>query len=144
MADGVRVRVIGGEKLAAALKALDAAAAEKALRLAVEAGAWPIENAAKQKAPYRTGTLRRSIRTDIEADSTHAEAKIGPSATAAPYAAAVEFGHLTRKGGNGWQGPQNFVPARPYLRPAWDENIDAAERKMRAVLKTLIAKAAQK
>lgn len=154
MADGVRARVIGGEKLAAALKALDAAAAEQALRLAVKAGALLIENAAEQKAPKKTSTLARSITTEIEADSSHAEAKIGPSGAAIPYAAQVEFGgtivpknaqmlHWVDESGNDVFAKSVTQVARPYLRPAWDENIDAAEKKVGAVLAALIAKAEQ-
>jgi HK97 gp10 family phage protein len=154
MADAVRSRVIGGAELQAALKELETAAAELALRLAVKAGALKIENAAEQKAPKRTRTLARSITTHIEASATKAEATIGPSGAAMPYAAQVEFGgtikpknakflHWVDASGNDVFAKSVTQVARPYMRPAWDENIDAAVKQMTAVLQALVAKAGQ-
>jgi HK97 gp10 family phage protein len=154
MADAVRSRVIGGDDLKRALKELDEAAAETALRLAVKAGAMPIENAAEQKAPKKTRTLARSITTAIEADRNHAEAQIGPSGAATPYAAQKEFGGtITAKNARmlHWvdeDGQDHFAwavtqQAQPYMRPAWDENIEEAEKKMMAVVSKLVEQAGQ-
>lgn len=154
MAGEVRGRVIGGDDLRRALKDLDAAAAEQALRLAVKAGSLKIENAAEQRAPKKTRTLARSITTAIEADANHAEAQIGPSGAAIPYAAQVEFGgtivpknarllHWVDDAGNDVFAKSVTQKARPYLRPAWDDNIEAAVKQMTAVLKAQIAKAEQ-
>jgi HK97 gp10 family phage protein len=155
MADAVRSRVIGGEDLKRALKQLDVAAAERSLRLAVKAGAQPIENAAEQKAPKKTRTLARSITTNIEASGDRAEATIGPSGAAIPYAAQVEFGgtivpknakmlHWVDESGNDVFAKSVTQVARPYLRPAWDENIEASVKKMQLVLKALVEQAGQK
>ena len=38
---------------------------------------------------------------------------------------------------------QVVIPARPYMRPAWDENIDRAVREMGEVLKAQIERAAR-
>lgn len=155
MADAVRSQVIGGAELRRALKELDQAARKQALETAVLAGAKPIQNAAKAKAPKKTRTLERSITVEIEADDEHAEAQIGPSGMAAAYAAQREFGGtITAKHGQAlhWvdeDGEHHFAksvtqPARPYLRPAWDENVDEAVEKMKAVLRVLVERASQK
>ena len=123
------------------------------MRLAVKAGAQPIENAAEMKAPKKTRTLARSITTAIEASRDRAEAAIGPSGAAIPYAAQVEFGgtilpknakflHWTDESGEHF-AKSVTQRARPYLRPAWDENIEAAQKKMEAVLQALIKAAEQ-
>lgn len=75
------------------------------LASAVQAGAFLIENQAKINSPVRTGTLRRSIHTDIvQADPDRVVAHIGPGVD---YGVYVELG--TRK-----------MHARPYLRPAFE------------------------
>lgn len=152
MAGAVRSEVLGGRELRRALAALDAAAAEQMLRVAVKAGALPIENAAEQRAPKKTRTLARSITTAIVADRDSAEATIGPSGSATAYAAQKEFGGtITAKNAPAlhWvdaHGAHHFAksvtqPAQPYLRPAWDENVDGAVKKMQAVLKVQIERA---
>lgn len=141
--------MIGAGELVKALKRLDAAASEQALTLAVKAGATVIENAAERKAPKKTRTLARSITTVVEASATKAEAQIGPSGSATAYAAQVEFGGTIRpkrakmlhwKNAEGEDVFAKSVTqiARPYMRPAWDENIDAAQKKLAAVLKRLV------
>lgn len=154
MADAVRSRVIGGDELKRALKGLDQAASRDALTTAVTAGAKPIQNAAKARAPKKTRTLERSITTVVEADANHAEAQIGPSGVAAAYAAQREFGGtITAKNGQAlhWtdeDGQEHFAksvtqPARPYMRPAWDENVEQAVERMTAVLRLQIERASK-
>ena len=148
MADAVRSRVIGGDELKRALKQLNQAASKQALETAVTAGAKPIQNAAKARAPKKTRTLERSITTVVEADENHAEAQIGPSGVAVAYAAQREFGGtITAKGrALHWvdeDGVHHFAksvnqPAHPYMRPAWDENEDKAVELMTAVLRAQI------
>ncbi len=70
---------------------------------ALAAGALLIQNDAKNKAPYLTGTLRRSIHTEKVSNT---EVKVG---TNVEYASYQEYG--TSK-----------MAARPYLRPAFDNN----------------------
>lgn len=155
MTAAVRSRVIGADELLSALKKLDDAAAEQKLRLAVKAGALPIENAAEQKAPKKTRSLARSITTAIEADRNRADATIGPSGSSTAYAAQKEFGgtivpknakllHWVDESGNDHFAKSVTQAAQPYMRPAWDENIEAAQKKMLAVLKAQIAAAEQK
>jgi len=88
---------------------------------ALKAGALLIQNSAKEKAPYLTGTLRRSIHIEPEGKRT---VIVG---TNVEYGKYQEFG--TRK-----------MKAHPYLRPAFDENKDKVMEKINAVWKFIISK----
>jgi hypothetical protein len=75
--------------------------------------AHSIEAQAKQLVPYDTHALQNSINVyDVRRAPFYC--KIGPHMD---YAAAVEYGHLTRPFVKS-QGVQRFVAARPYLTPA--------------------------
>lgn len=66
-----------------------------------------------------TGILVNSINTELVSSSdTHATAQVG---TGVEYAEALEFGHVnkTRKG---TQDVATFTPARPFMRPGYDNN----------------------
>lgn len=95
------------------------ARARKALRDAVYAGALVIENEAKLRVPVRTGTLRRSINTQVVfQSSTRVTARIGPNTD---YAAFVEFGTVR-------------MAARPYMRPALDSKRGEATETIRRIM----------
>lgn len=121
----------------------------KALEAATAAGALLVVNDAKTNAPYKTGTLRRSIHiggfTSLVPDynpgdarntqtfgdlgkgkktDTAVELKIG---TDLIYAAPQEFGTST-------------IPAHPYLRPAVDENKDKVPKEIGAALGDIVRK----
>lgn len=141
-----RVEVIGERELLAKLRGLSAAVRGAHLQAAVRAGALLIENSAKGKAPYRTGTLRRSIHTEVEGDDSRATATIG---TDVVYAAQVEFGgtikpknakmlHWVDAGGQDHFAFAVTQPARPYLRPAFDEEQGNAENEIKAALAELL------
>ncbi len=63
---------------------------------------------------YDTGTLMNSIKSVVERD----EAVVG---TPLEYAPIHEFG------GNAGRGRRVHIPARPYLRPAAEENLGVAK-----------------
>lgn len=88
------------------------------LPTALKAGALIIQNSAKFKAPYRTGTLRRSIHTEMRSNT---QAVVG---TDVEYAVYQEFGTSKMK-------------AHPYLRPALDENRGKVLDKINEVIKGL-------
>lgn len=91
-----------------------------ALDSGVRAGSLIIENAAKEYCPVRTGTLRRSIHTEIEyPDQNRVVALIGPDA---PYGVYVEYG-------------TSRMRAQPYLRPAVDQHGDEARAAVLTILK---------
>jgi HK97 gp10 family phage protein len=83
-------KITGMEELSAKLKKLGDATASENLRLAGTAGALPVMNGAKNKAPKRTRNLARSIASEVlESDRSHVLIGIG---TDVEYAALQEFG----------------------------------------------------
>jgi HK97 gp10 family phage protein len=115
-----KITVKGSDQLRAAFKRVQAAARDEVLAQAAYAGILPINNAAQAKAPYLTGNLRRSIHPElVERQSTYAEAATG---TDVDYAARQEFGFE----GVDALGREYHQPARPYMRPAYDEQRGAA------------------
>ena len=83
-----------------------------------------IENDAKRRAPYRTGTLRRSIHSEVsERTADSVSLAIG---TNVEYAARIEFGFS----GVDELGRRYNQPPMPYLRPAMDENVGRARREV--------------
>lgn len=125
------VVIEGGAELARKLAALGEAVAGEALAAAMRSGALLVENDAKRRAPYKTGTLRRSIHTEVEAGEGKAEASVG---TDVIYAARLEFGFE----GKDKLGREYHQPPRPYLRPALDENMDAAAQEIGEALRAAI------
>lgn len=88
--------------LAAELAAAGASVGAEAAKVVRET-AMDVENLAKQLAPVDTGTLRRSIHTEVAADGL--SAAVGSDVE---YAAAQEYG-------------TSVMPPAPYLNPALDE-----------------------
>lgn len=82
------------------------------LNTALIAAAQLVANDAKARAPYRTGTLRRSISVESLGPG---DVRVGSSA---PYAARIEFGFV----GADSLGRNYHQAAQPYLRPAFEEN----------------------
>jgi len=142
-----RSGLVGLAEFSATLARRRASVAEANLVAAAEAGALPIQNAAKEKARRRSGTLSRSIHTEvIEQSPTRVVVAIG---TDLEYAAIHEFGGtIVPKNGQylkfpGLDGEDVFVKevtirAQPYLRPAYDERKAEAVAEMKAALRALI------
>lgn len=107
------------EGLRSKLAAIAARLGGDAAAIPLMAGAQIVANAAREKAPVLTGTLRRSIR----AEAMGRDVVVG---TELPYARRIEFGFT----GADSRGRQYNQAARPYLRPALDEN---KQRVMEAV-----------
>jgi HK97 gp10 family phage protein len=83
--------------------------ASKALKEAVMKGAEIVREDASRRAPRRTGKLSQSIIIEsAEVEPDYVSVKIGPNKEAF-YGRFVEMG--TSK-----------MPAKPFLRPAWDAN----------------------
>ncbi len=87
---------------------------------ALMAGALIVQNSAKERAPFLTGNLRRSIHSEVQ-DPMHVV--VGTDVEYAPY---LEFG-------------TSRMPARPYLRPAFDEEKDRVIATVEGVLRAEIA-----
>lgn len=142
MADPVRIEIVNLDEWKQKLARMSAALADQAVIRALTSGAEIIRNAAVQKAPFKTGNLRRSLHIE---PGDGREVLIG---TNLDYAAIQEFGgiikakngpYLKFKIGDQWvQTAQVQIPARPYLRPAFDENRDAAIREVGEALAQLL------
>lgn len=154
-----RCEIVGLDEFKGRLKKLDDAAAGKALERAARAGALPIRNEASRRAPKRTGTLRRSIH--IETIAVKPKAALVAIGTDLEYAAIHEFGGVIHHPGgtpyilidsqvrfvskaNAPAGapvtaPHDIpVPARPYLRPAFDTKKEEAVKEIGIVLKQIL------
>lgn len=115
-----------------------------AQRIGVAAGSLIIVNAASSNAPYRTGTLKRSIRVKpdglaaVKGDKVYAD--VG---SPEPYAATHEYGidpyqiNSPVKLDVGWRyiGTHPGITARPYLRPAIDDKKDEFNKECAAAIK---------
>jgi len=150
--------VIGTKELLEKLNKLGEAARGKTLENALVAGGLLISNAAKNNAPYISGTLKRSIHvgghtsesapgftpSDVAGEysdiggnkttETSAEILVG---TNLDYARRIEFGFS----GADSLGRVFNQPAQPYLRPAVDSEKENVNNEVGAALKVLINKA---
>lgn len=143
------VRIVGLDKLDRRLKAMAKEASGKQIEAALVTGGLVIMSRAKELAPFLSGTLRRSIHVGGHTDKaggfgsspngtdygdiggnvaqgTKSEVRIG---TNIEYGPAVEFG-------TGRQRPQ------PYLRPAFDQEKQAALNDVAETLADLIERGA--
>jgi HK97 gp10 family phage protein len=105
------VEIIGLKEVEEKFRRMSEEARGERLAVCARAGALLIQNGAKKRCPVDTGTLRRSIHTeDGKISSTRAEVVIGTDVDYAPY---VEYG-------------TGRMRAQPYMRPALDEEAEAA------------------
>lgn len=109
-------------------------ATEKQLAMAAEIIGGKAESYAKVACPAVTGNLRNSI-THTTEDNGHTVV-IGTSVEYAPY---VELGHHQQPGryvpAIGKRLVASYVPGKPFLRPAIEENID----EYRAIIKRILS-----
>ncbi len=143
----IRVRVTADPKLARSMKKLqDPALVEKMLENALVAGALQIANAAKIKAPYKTGNLKRSIHVGGHINATPQMAMDMADTTGTDIGGSGRYGkHQVRVlvGTNvEYAAPLEYrnAGARAYMRPAADEAKAEAIRDFRAALADQLAK----
>jgi len=143
----IRVRVTADPKLARSMKKLqDPALVEKMLENALVAGALQIANAAKEKAPYKTGNLRRSIHVGGHINATPQMEMDMADTTGTDIGGAGRYGKhqvRVRVGTNvEYAAPLEYrnAGARAYMRPAADEAKAEAIRDMRDALADQLAK----
>ena len=136
MTKAIRAEIIGLDQFKAQLERLSDAANADALANAVTAGLMLIQNAAKQKAPVDTGNLKRSIHIEIE--EKRKNYAMGVVGTDVVYAAIQEFGGIVKNAFGRGEQYTVTIPAHPYMRPAWDENIAAAKREVGDALTALM------
>lgn len=153
----------GAKELEAALRELPKQIAKNTLSRALKKIAAPIAADAKSRAPWAphsqkdrrksdihlkqmvdvTTTLsRRQRRGRIKKDTV--EAFIGAKASKyAPHAVLVEFGSGPRwsKKTHAYRG---VMPAKPFLRPAWEAGKDRALRELTTILRQEIEATARR
>lgn len=128
MVNSVSVKVDGLRELGERMKGLKEDVNTRIARAATAAGAVVIRNAAQQKVPVDTGNLKKNIIVK--------RLPKGESSLTSEHIVTVRQGKLTKKQKD--KGLQDayygkFVeygtakmPARPYMRPAFDQNKEKA------------------
>lgn len=97
------------------------------LTAAIFSGALIIQEIAVIKAPYDTGTLRRSITIRLQVTSGKILARIGTNLV---YARRVEYGFADTDS----LGRTFNQAGKPYLRPAYDTGKDKAIKEITGAL----------
>ena len=151
MSDGLEITFEGMPEFSRMMQELAGPAAERIARHAVRAGGRVVQAAITEAAPVRpdlpsgtalpVGALKNDIvvKTVKESDGS-VSAYIEPGSRTRHIAALVEYGHRMVKGGyskqgagtlgQGFSGPGQdigFVPAAPFIRPAWENSESAAQ-----------------
>ena len=146
MARFITADIRGGEEVSRAIRRAARMLEPQKIKAALTAGALLVANDAKSRAPYLSGTLRRSIHvggktkltpdfaaggevvfTDIGDSPDPRAVKVG---TNVPYAARLEYGFT----GEDALGRNFNQPAQPYLRPAVSSQRKAVVAEVRRVL----------
>ncbi len=137
----ITLKVEGLDKLQDKLKALDDAVAADMLEKAVLAGAKIVRDDASRRAPKRTGKLSESIEVEVKAKSRESvSVAVGPNKEAF-YGKFIELGHaLVRGSKKAEKKVLGHVPARPFLRPAIDENEANVKRVVAEELKKALGR----
>ena len=124
-----------------ALEKLDANTVEKLATAALVSGALLIANKAKELAPIRTGTLRRSIHvgghtelTPDYGDGAGYEDLGEPGSLRAIVGTNLEYAPYQE------YGTSRGVPAHPYMKPAMDTERDNVLKEIGAAFEELVAK----
>jgi len=128
-----KLELTGDEKLMAKLETLERSTQKAAVRPAADYAWTPVNKAAKRKAPVDTGALKRSIGKKAKTYSTTGVVWVGVGARVGEdYVRTDDKGNKRKpwkylhlvEWGTADQQPQ------PFLRPAFDENKDEAERRL--------------
>jgi HK97 gp10 family phage protein len=125
----IRVELLGDRELVEKLKRLGDEVAGPILAEAAEKGAEIVRAAASGKARRRTGTLAQNIGTEVTSSAGNlAEVSVGPLKKAF-YGMFLERGTIK-------------MAARPFLRPALDENEEAVKHEVGDRVKEAIRRVA--
>jgi len=146
MAEGYSISITGLAELEWKLVSLDRRVKRKIVRKAVKAGADIIKHQAEENARSTVGgemgtLISRRLGTSRfrkqKRGSYGVSLRIRPGpldfiwitqdGTREYVPSALEFGHVDRAG--------NFVPAMPYMRPAYDSKAEEATRMIGTILK---------
>ena len=114
MADFISVKVDGADELARLLRGLDKKLRTKAYRAALTAGADIVLKAAKANVPVDTGNLKKSLAKQVRVTRRAHVARIGWRQGKGAKNDGF-YGHMVEYG-------TAHSAARPFMRPALDEN----------------------
>lgn len=118
------LRLNGTQDVRAALLALEEKVAKRIARAALKAGAEPMLHAARSKAPVDTGDLVESLKISTGTKKgklvARVQTKEGDYKGKTFYGSFIEYGHYL--GDKDLGNSRKWVEARPFLRPAFDEN----------------------
>lgn len=96
---------------------------------------------------YQPGALKAAIYQAFSADNSdgmRATYHVSWNAAKAPHGHLIENGHWTKRQGKDGPLQPVFVPAHPFIRPAFDTKIDDAIEASNAVIREAIDKALEK
>lgn len=120
--------VRGAEELRKKMRELPGRLGVNVLRSGLRAGAKLLRDAARARAPKKTGNLRDSITYHESEEGVNKQyEKLQRIFAGARYAHLVEFGHMTKNGGH--------VPANPFMRDSFAAQKDAMVRKLEEKVK---------
>jgi len=128
-----KLELTGDKQLMRKLETLASTTQRAAVRPAANYAWTPVNKAAKRKAPVDTGALKKSIGKKAKTYSTTGVVWVGVGARVGEEYVKTDAGGNKRKPwkylhlvewGTAGQQPQ------PFLRPAFDENKDEAERRL--------------
>jgi HK97 gp10 family phage protein len=133
------VTISGHKELMEAFEELPKSVGDQVLRAAARKALKPVETSAKSYVPKDEGRLERSIgiSTQLSKRQKRLNPKkgdvvvyVGPRYKAGAHGHLVEFGTGPRfqKATGKYVG---IMPARPFMRPAWDANKDRVLETMR-------------
>jgi HK97 gp10 family phage protein len=129
-----QLKVEGLRELNKTLQSLPNKVHARVLKGAVRRALLPIQRAAKQSAPRKSGDLKKAIGTLVHkrySDKHHAEASV--SVRRGKKFPAGRYGHMVEKG-------TSKMPAKPFMRPAFDANKQAALDRFKKSVAELIEK----
>lgn len=139
------ITVKGDKALARKLKRLPARIVAKAIKKGIRAAAKPMVKTAKQLATRETGTLQKSIGIGLKTfrRTGAVQIRLGPRKSITgvgpdgrirkpfKYAHLVEFGN-------------DKLPARPFMRPAWEQHNKRLVKSLPAAILTAVEREAKK
>lgn len=145
MARPAGITVIGDKKLIKKLKRLGPRIFKKSIKKPLRRGAKPFVKSARGAAQRETNTLRKSLGVRIRTygRSGVIMALIGPRSSITGVGPdgrvrkPVKYAHLVEFG-------TDETPARPFMRPAWEQNKQAAAKRIPIEIRAEVEKLAMK
>jgi HK97 gp10 family phage protein len=136
----MEIRIEGMDELEKQLKELEKSLNPDKIEPILLEAAYDLAEAMRAKAPQGpTGNLKKSIRARLlKQYAGHPAAGAGVDRKKASHAHLVEFGTVQRHQKSGKS--TGTMPAKPFLRPAWDSNKERITRKVIENIKGLIDK----